>query len=381
MADNTKELHLPFYLKYTLISIGLVAFFFIMYIGKDIIVPIIFSTIFAIVLNPLVNWLHGKKIHRVLSILISLFVGLILAAGFTWFVVWQAGHFADSLPELRDKFSILLEKGINWSADKLNIGEARIRGWIDRLQGEAGKNTSTMIGQTLNTVGGVFAFAILMPVYIFTILYYKPLFLQFMGSAFPNSSHKTVAEILVEIKTLIQSYLLGLLIETTICATLTSVGLLIIGVKYAILFGILTGLLNLIPYIGIAIATAMPAIFALATMSPTATLWVLGLYVVVQFIDNQYVLPYIVASKVKVNAFSSLVVLLIGGALWGISGMFLAIPLTAILKVVFDRIEPLKPFGILLGDDMPDEHKNFFIFPKRKTQKKPLKSPAHNSKK
>ena len=175
-----------------------------------------------------------------------------------------------------------------------------------------------------------------------------------------------VAEVLGETKSLIQSYLIGLLIEAAIVATLNSVGLLIIGVKYALLLGLLSALLNLIPYIGIVIATILPVVMALALQSPLSALWVFILFIVVQFVDNQYIVPYIVASKVKVNALVSIIVVLIGGALWGISGMFLAIPLAAIAKVVFDRIPQLEPLGFVLGDDMPDEDKIVFKLPGKK---------------
>jgi predicted PurR-regulated permease PerM len=109
---------------------------------------------------------------------------------------------------------------------------------------------------------------------------------------------------------------------------------------------------------------------ALALQSPIAALWVFILFTVVQFIDNQYIVPYIVASKVKVNALVSIIVVLIGGALWGIAGMFLAIPLAAIAKVVFDRIPQLEPLGYVLGDTMPEENKNIFKLPERLLPKK-----------
>jgi predicted PurR-regulated permease PerM len=134
---------------------------------------------------------------------------------------------------------------------------------------------------------------------------------------------------------------------------LNSTALLIIGVDYAILFGIIGAILNLIPYIGGIVAISLPMMMALLTGTPMKALLVLGAYVLIQLIDNNYLVPKVVASKVKVNALISIIVVLIGGALWGVAGMFLSIPLTAICKVVFDRIESLKPIGFLIGDNMP----------------------------
>ena len=94
---------------------------------------------------------------------------------------------------------------------------------------------------------------------------------------------------------------------------------------------------------------------ALVTKSPIYMVYVLALYSIIQFIDNNYIMPKIVASRVQINAFISVIVVLIGGALWGLSGMFLSIPLTAIMKVIFDHIEPLKPWGFLLGNTIPSK--------------------------
>ena len=127
-------------------------------------------------------------------------------------------------------------------------------------------------------------------------------------------------------KNLIQNYLRGLLIEAVLVATLNTAVLLIVGVQYAVLLGIIGALLNVIPYIGGIIAIGLPMILAFATISPLSAVFVLGGYLVVQFIDNHYIVPKIVASRVKINALVSIVVVLIGGALWGIPGMFLSIP-------------------------------------------------------
>lgn len=358
--------NVPFYIKTSQVLLGIVAFFFIMDVGAEIIVPLIFATIIAILLNPLVTWLHGKKMHRIIAIIISLLVAIILLGGLVYFIVWQTSRFGESLPLLKQKFNMLLTQAMTWTADSLNIEEARISGWIAKMKAESGSNSSAMVGQTLSTVGSMFMIVFIMPIYVFTILYYKPLLLQFIAKLFKKDKHTMVAEVLGETKILIQSYLIGLLIEAAIVATLNSVGLLIIGVKYALLLGLLSALLNLIPYIGIFIATVLPVVVALALQSPVAALWVVILYTVVQFIDNQYVVPYIVASKVKVNALVSIIVVLVGGAMWGISGMFLAIPLAAIAKVVFDRLPQLEPLGFLLGDDMHDEDKIVFEMPDKK---------------
>lgn len=166
-------------------------------------------------------------------------------------------------------------------------------------------------------------------------------------------------EMITGTKTLIQSYLTGLLIEAVIVAILYSTGLFIIGIEYAILLGIIGALLNIIPYLGGLIAAALYAIVAFTTKdSSSYVLWVLVLFVLVHLIDNSYIIPKVVAAKVKINAMVAIGAVLAGGALWGIAGMFLSIPLTGLIKLIFDRMDSLNAFGYLLGDTMPEKNQN-----------------------
>jgi predicted PurR-regulated permease PerM len=152
-------------------------------------------------------------------------------------------------------------------------------------------------------------------------------------------------------------------------ATLETVSLLMLGIEYAVFLGIIGALLNVIPYIGGLVAVALPMIVALATeTSPIYALYILVIYYLIQLIDNNYIVPKIVASKVKINALFSIIVVLAGNALWGIPGMFLSIPLLAIVKLIFEQIESLKPWGYLLGDTMPPADKIRHFFAKSKSK-------------
>ena len=186
------------------------------------------------------------------------------------------------------------------------------------------------------------------------ILFYRPLILDFIRKLFGKGNQAQAGELVTKTKTVIQRYLVGLIIEFAMVAVLNSVALLILGIQYAILLGIIGALLNLIPYIGGLVAVALPMMVALATKSTAwYAIYVLLAYYVIQMFDNNYIVPKIVASKVKINALFSIIAVIAGNALWGIPGMFLSIPLLAIIKLICDHIEPLKPWGFLLGDTMP----------------------------
>lgn len=368
IMENTL-LKLPAYHKLAQIIIGLVAFFYVLYIGQEIIIPIVFAGIIAILLNPAVNLLCRLKLNRVFAILIVLFVAFILIAALAYFLGYQLTLFSDSAPAIKQKFLSLFTNIERWVSHTFNIGMRKIDAWINKTKGESIDNGASVITQTLGTISGMLVTFLLMPVYVFMILFYKPLLLDFISQLFPRSKHTVVAEVLMESKGLIQSYLVGLLLEALLVAVLNAAGLLVLGIDYAILLGVIGALLNIIPYIGGVIAVALPMLVALATKTPVSAVWVLVVYLIVQFIDNNFFVPKIVASKVKINALISIVVVLIGGALWGVAGMFLSIPLTAIIKVIFDRIEQLKPFGFLLGDNQPDIGKTIFNFNNTKKKK------------
>lgn len=341
------------YSQASIILMGIVTLFYISFIGRAILIPLLFATIIAILLNPVVNFLTKYKCNRVLAISLAVVVSIILIVGLAYFIVTQVANLSETTPQFKEKFTTLFHDCLRWSSKTSNISKWKIQEWLDKTRVEGMNNSTAVISYVLVSITDALVLLMLLPVYIFMILFYKPMLLDFISQLFKTERHDTVQEVLVEGKSLIQNYLIGLLIESVIVAALNSVGLLILGIQYAVLIGIVGALLNLIPYIGGLVAIGLPMLMALATKEPIDAVWVLTLYLVVQFIDNNIIVPKIVASKVKVNALVSIVVILIGGAMWGVAGMFLAIPITAILKVIFDRIPGLQPIGFLIGDNQP----------------------------
>lgn len=349
-----EKIIIPFYAKTTIFFVGIIAFIAIIYIAKGIIIPIVFAVIIAILLQPVVNFFVRKKINRVIAIIITLILTFSVIAALGGFFVSQAILLADSWPTLVDKFSGMLNQIITEASGYFDMDPQKIHDWISKTQGEILNKSSAVIGKTLVTLGGIIVVLFLIPVYIFLLLFYQPLLLDFIRRVFGKSNHSQVNEIVRQTKTVIQRYLIGLVIEAVIIATLETATLLILGIEYAILLGIIGAMLNVIPYIGGLVAVALPMIVALATEdSGWYAIYVLIIYYIIQLIDNNYIVPKIVASRVKINALFSIIVVLAGNALWGIPGMFLSIPLLAIVKLICDHIEPLKPWGFLLGDTMP----------------------------
>jgi predicted PurR-regulated permease PerM len=352
-VSQTTTTALPFYLKASVILLGLTLLFYILFLLKDILVPICFAALLAILLNPLVNKMICWKVPKIPAICLSILLGILVASGIIIFISSQLASFSELAPQLQERGAVILNGITSWVTDTFNIPKEKQLAKIN----EALQSGQAYIGQTLNTVMGIIGVVVLLPIYTFLILYYKPLFLHFFYEVFEHKHTEKVTEVLNETKMAIQKYIQGLLIEMAIVAAMNSVALLLLGVRYAILIGIIGALLNLIPYIGGLVAIALPVLMAVVTGDSgfTTPLLIIAAYALIQFIDNNIIVPRIVSSKVEVNAFFSIVIVLFGGALWGVSGMFLSIPFLAICKIVFDRIDNLKPWGHVLGTKM-DEH-------------------------
>jgi predicted PurR-regulated permease PerM len=349
-----EELKLPFYAKATIFLIGLFAFLTFLYIAQNLIVPLVFATIIAIVLHPVVNFFIRLRINRVVAIAITLLLTFLVFASFVALLISQASRFSESWPVLVDKFTAIINQNIADASDYFDKDPQKIYEWIAKTEGELINKSTAVIGQTLVILGSGLVILFLLPVYIFLILFYQPLLLEFIHRLFGSTNHNRVSEIVAQIKSVIQRYLVGLVIEAIIVAALDTVALLVLGIEYALILGIIGAILNVIPYIGGLVAVALPMIVAFVTKStPLYALYVMIAYYLIQLFDNNYIVPYIVASKVKINALFSIIVVLAGNALWGITGMFLSIPLLAIVKLICDQIESLKPWGFLLGDTMP----------------------------
>jgi predicted PurR-regulated permease PerM len=317
-------------------------------------VPLAFAVMIAILLNPLVNFLINKKINRIVAISISLLAIILFIAGLMYFISSQVAKFSANMPVLQQKLAALFHDVQLWLQNNYSLSLSKQSQYI----AEAETSLKPLIGQTLGTVAGILSVIILLPIYIFLMLFYKTLILNFLYEVFAEKNSAQVSNVLKETKNAIQSYMVGLLLEAIIVAILNSTALLILGVQYAILIGVIGALLNVLPYIGGIIAIALPVLIATVTKDGfTTQIGIIIAYLIIQFIDNNILVPRIVSSQVKINALVSLVIVLLGGAVWGVSGMFLSVPFIAVLKIIFDRVEGLRPWGKLLGSEVPVYHK------------------------
>lgn len=344
----------PFYIKATVILFGAVLFAYILSILSSVLIPLAFALIIAILLNPLVNRFRKMGLNHVLAITVTMLIAFTIISGVIYFLSSQIIGFGENFPVLKAKFSSMLTQLHHWVQQTFGISISRQL----QLLNEALNNSKALLGKTVGTALGTLITILILPVYIFMLLFYKKLILNFLYEVFAEENSKKVSDVLNQTKTAIQSYMVGLLLEAVIVAVLNSIALLILDVDYAILLGIMGAILNMLPYIGGIIAIALPVLMATVTKDGFSTqIGILIAYAIIQFVDNNFLVPRIVSSKVQINALISIVIVLLGNALWGVPGMFLSIPFVAILKIIFDRIDGLHPWGKLLGDEVPTKHK------------------------
>ena len=347
--DQPREVHFPLYVKAPLILLGLALVVFTLHIASDIIFPLFFAAIFAIMLHPVEQWLLRRRVPPLLAITLTVVLGVAALLGLFYFIYLEATQLSDQLPLFKKKFAQTTAQVHQWLQDQFGVSDQKLQDWVS----EAGNRASSLLGGTLSAVSGLLVVATLIPVYIFLLFLYQRRLVDFLVQAFSGHRRDSgVTEVLRESKAAIQSYMVGLLIEGSIVAALNVTALLLLGIPYALLLGVLGALLNFIPYIGGLTAIALPVLMAFVTKSGYLyPLGVVAVYMVIQFIDNHFLIPRIVASKIKVNALVAIVGVLVGNAIGGVAGMFLALPVIAILKIVFDRIPSLKPWGMVLGDE------------------------------
>lgn len=348
-------LRFPFYAKLAFTLLSLISIMAIFYYGQDIIIPLLMAMLFAILLRPVVVFLNRKlRLPNVIAVIISVLLFLTFFIAIFYFISVQVTDMANDWGKIKNNLNIHFKNLQEIVRHNFNLSKREQEQFIDDATKDSMATGKALVGSTLMSFTDVFMNLILIPIYTFLFLLYRNHFIKFLCKLFEPEHHPKLRTILGQVKISVQSYILGLLIEMVVVSVLTAVGFMIIGLKYWILLGLITGILNLIPYIGIAIAGLISIVASLTGSADLSIiLGVILVNIIVQLVDNNLLVPMIVSSKVQVNAMVSIVGIITGGAIGGFSGMFLAIPLIAILKVIFDRIEPLEPWGYLMGDDLP----------------------------
>lgn len=370
---NTNQI--PFIVRLPLVLVSIFAIGYLLYLGQVVLAPLTFAFFIAIVFLPLADFLE-KKLHfsRGWSTVTSVLGLILILSGICYFFAYQFGDLMDDWPKLQTEFQHIFHRMQLWMYHNFNL---RIHEQMDYLkQGldQLISSSGIILGVTIGMLSSTVFFFFLTIIFFMAVLNYRQILYSFITKVFAERYSFKVEEIASEIQIMVKHYLVGLVIQVIIVFILISTFLTIIGVKYAILLGAITGLLNIIPYIGILISLIITLLISFATGS-SANAWILIIgFLATHSIDANITLPFVVGSKVKVNALFSFIAILIGEMVWGISGMFLCIPVLGVMKIIFDRVEGMQPWGILIGDDEIRSKKR----KKRKEKPKPATEVSEN---
>ena len=341
------------YVRYAFILAGLIMTVYAMIIAKSILQPLFFAVFFSILLSPLCNVMEKYKVPRVLSVLIAIIIGVLFLVAVISFFYTQVIDFSQDIDIFRDRFEELLiatQEYLNQQFGYEGILDLTL---VRESVTNFFTNNSNSLVSGLANAASAFTAIFLVPVLMFFLLLFRGFLKEFLLKLFGRGSDEDtvkVAKIIDNIQTVIQKFITGVIIVITILGILYSTMLWFIGIEHPLFFGVFAAVLNVIPFIGPLLGSVLPILYSIFTMdSLIYPIIIFAGFYIVQMIEGNLLTPLIVGSQVSLNAFVALLLLFVGAQIWGLVGMILIIPIGAILKVIFDEVDSLEPYGFLMG--------------------------------
>lgn len=366
----------PFIIKYTYTLLAIILSIYGIIVAKNFLYPITFGILLAYLLYPVANYLEKKNFPRIISIFFSLILSVTVVFFTIFFLYKQLSVLLDDFPGLRRKAISNIELLLSSIESTFGISDDKFELFLKDIVDAIFESGSKSINSILSATTSILFKIGILPVYVFLFLYYRTKFAYFILKIAGKNRRETTIKILKDISTIASRYMLGVATVVLILCVVNSFGLIIIGVKYAIILGIISAICNFIPYFGTLIGASIPLIFALLTGdSPILALRVLILFAIIQFLENNILTPNIVGYNVKISPLFIIFSLIVAAMLWGIPGMLVVIPFLAMFKIVINNIERFEPYAYLLDTRGTQRHaitigniRRFSVFRKTKTK-------------
>ena len=322
----------------------------ILYVGRSLFVPLSFALLISFVLYPVCQWMEVKGLPRWAAILVCLLMLLILFGGLAWLLVNQLMRLIEEWPNLQQKLEGAFLKLSSMLEESAGIKVARQVDWLESMGNNIAANILGMVQNVLYTSVMSVVLLVLIPLYVALILFNREQLAKALYSLFSRSEHHKIRTILHETITTYYNFIKGMAIVYAVVGTLNTIGLLLLGVPHALFFGVVASILTFIPYVGITIGAILPMAVAWITYD---SLWyplgVVIIFAVVQYLEANLIFPWAVSYRLQVNMLFTLLAIVAGGILWGASGMILFIPFLAILKLIAEKHENMRPISLLLS--------------------------------
>ncbi|WP_294820765.1 AI-2E family transporter [uncultured Flavobacterium sp.] len=347
------ETNIPGYIKTVYIALLIIIIVFVMIIAKALLVPLLISGYIAMLLTSSCNALERRKIPRSISAFLCLLVFITVIAGILVFIYFQVKSFtADLGGDLSSKLNSFVITANEWAFDHLGFDLGMRDGFKMEKAVEIVQPENTSATQLVWTAIGTMSDIILLPVFIFFLLIYRDHLAVFISKVFRKQDDNSLLGRMTSIRKIVHAYIVGAGKVMLILAVVNTGILFALGIEHAIFFGVLAGMLNIIPYLGPSLGAILPFFFALMTKdSLFYPIAVVVAFTFIQLLEGAFLTPKITGSNVNLNALVTFIGLLIGGAIWGITGMILIIPTIAILKKLFELSPDTQPYAYLFGEE------------------------------
>ena len=320
-----------------------------LYLGQKLWIPLGFGLLISLILYPVTRWLELRGWPKIVAIVSSLSLLFTLLFALLALLTFQFSQFLNNWPQMQQKLEAALIQALASLGTLLNITALEQQAWIDALLKDGLEYLVSWLPQGLYTAGVSLVLLLLVPFYAVLILYYRQILLDFLHRITQGWSYDKLLGILKKSIHTYFGFIKGVSLVYLIVGVLNSIGLSILGVPNAILFGFIASILTFIPYVGITIGALLPITVAWLTFdSIFYPLGVVGIFVVVQILEANVIFPLIVSHHLKINALAAIVVIVVGGLLWGGAGMILLLPFVAMLKLIIEEIDQDHPLAILL---------------------------------
>jgi len=327
----------------------------ILYFGQPILVPLCFGMLFAMLMTPMCIRLDAKM-KRSLSSLLCTIIVLVSLSVIMGIIIWQLTSLVEQFPVIRKQLGKLLIIIQKFVQESFSVDPEKLNHFVQSQRTDVIASTGQYLRQLIESVSTTIVTLLLSAVFTFLFLYGKERYETFFVKLYNDQDPVHIRSIVKKVSLVAEQYLLGRVYTVLILFVMYVIGLPIIGVENAILLSAICALLSIIPYVGNTLATIFSVLMVLITEDGySAALWTGGLQVFIHSVDDYFIEPYIVGSNVNLSALSTIVIIMCGALLWGIPGTILFIPMLAIVKIICDHVEPLRPFGYLMGD--PDNKK------------------------
>lgn len=341
------------------------ALFAILVLAKPILIPLSVAMLIAFILLPLAKKFESWGIKRILATFLSMFAVFLLLVGVIFFFSTQVISLSEEFSNFQDRIlhsftdiTLYINKNVPFIED---LGKDEL---FDRLKGWLEDSMGSMVKKSINSTTTFLAGLLATVVFTFLILIYRDGLTTAFAKFSPEDKRERVVKMFKSVQQVGLSYLLGMMLLILVLGLANSIGLWIIGIDNPFLFGFLGATLSIIPYIGTVAGAIIPIVYAFVSYD---SIWIpvaVGLlFWFVQLVSDNFLSPKIVGSSLKLNALTAILSLFVGAVVWGVAGMILFLPFAAMLKVVCEEYDELKPIALLIGsqnyeDDNEDESKS-----------------------